>query len=107
MTGDRENLETEVGTDVLRRVPRHLEAIGKQDRLALVLYTLGGDTNTPWPFVNFLRYIETPTTCDSFVTRGSISQQPRARQQQQAIMTPANLEESCRRRRGSRPIDRG
>jgi len=36
-------------------VPRHLEAIGKQDRLALVLYTLGGDTNTPWPFVNFVR----------------------------------------------------
>src|SRR5262245_55260634 len=55
VTGDRENLETEVGTDVLPRVPRHLEAIGKQDRLALVLYTLGGDTNTPWPFVNFLR----------------------------------------------------
>jgi len=55
VTGDRENLETEVSTDVLRRVPRHLEAVGKQDRLALVLYTLGGDTNTPWPFVNFLR----------------------------------------------------
>jgi hypothetical protein len=55
VTGDRENLETEVGTDVLLRVPRHLEAIGKQERLALVLYTLGGDTNTPWPFVNFLR----------------------------------------------------
>src|SRR5262249_54874818 len=55
VTGDRENLETEVGADVLRRVPRHLEAIGKQDRLALVLYTLGGDTNTPRPFVNFLR----------------------------------------------------
>lgn len=55
VTGDRENLETEVSKDVLRRVPRHLEAIGKQDRLALVLYTLGGDTNTPWPFVNFLR----------------------------------------------------
>src|SRR5262249_29657057 len=35
--------------------PRHLEAIGKQERLALVLYTLGGDVNTPWPFVNFLR----------------------------------------------------
>jgi hypothetical protein len=55
VTGDRENLETEVGADVLQRVPRHLEAIGRQDRLALVLYTLGGDTNTPWPFVNFLR----------------------------------------------------
>jgi hypothetical protein len=55
VTGDREKLETEVSADVLRHVPRHLEAIGKQDRLALVLYTLGGDTNTPWPFVNFLR----------------------------------------------------
>src|SRR5262245_33240890 len=55
VTGDRENLSTEVSEDVLRRVPRHLEAIGKQERLALVLYTLGGDTNTPWPFVNFLR----------------------------------------------------
>jgi hypothetical protein len=55
VTGDRENLETEVGADVLRRLPRHLEAVGKQERLALVLYTLGGDTNTPWPFVNFLR----------------------------------------------------
>ncbi len=55
VTGDRENLETEVGADVLRRVPRHLDAIGRKERLALVLYTLGGDTNTPWPFVNFLR----------------------------------------------------
>jgi membrane-associated protease RseP (regulator of RpoE activity) len=54
VTGDRENLETEVSADVLRRVPRHLEA-GKQDRLALVLYTLGCDTNTPWPFVNIMR----------------------------------------------------
>jgi hypothetical protein len=42
VTGDRENLETEVSTDVLRRIPRHMEATGKQDRLALVLYTLGG-----------------------------------------------------------------
>jgi hypothetical protein len=55
VTGDREGLETEVGTDVLRRLPRHLEAIGRKERLALVLYTLGGDTNAPWPFVNFLR----------------------------------------------------
>src|SRR5215831_20445696 len=55
VTGDRENLEAYVGVDALPRLPRHLEAIGKQQRLALVLYTLGGDTNTPWPFVNFLR----------------------------------------------------
>jgi hypothetical protein len=62
VTGDRENLETEVSIEVLRRVPRHLEAIGRQDRLALVLYTLGGDVNTPWPFVNFLR-----AYCDELV----------------------------------------
>jgi pimeloyl-ACP methyl ester carboxylesterase len=55
VTGDREDLQTEVSADVLRRLPRHLDAVGKQHRLALVLYTLGGDTNTPWPFVNFLR----------------------------------------------------
>jgi hypothetical protein len=55
VTGDRPGLEAEVGADVLPRLPRHLEALGRQDRLALVLYTLGGDTNTPWPFVNFLR----------------------------------------------------
>jgi len=55
VTGDRENLQTDVSADVLRFLPRHLEAIGKRDRLALVLYTLGGDVNTPWPFVNFLR----------------------------------------------------
>ena len=55
VTGDRENFETEIGADVLPRLPRHLEAIGQQNRLALVLYTLGGDVNTPWRFVSFLR----------------------------------------------------
>lgn len=55
VTGDREGLETDVGADVLPRLPRHLDALGKQERLALVLYTLGGDVNTPWPFVNFVR----------------------------------------------------
>jgi hypothetical protein len=62
VTGDRENLELEVGADVLRRLPRHLDAIGRRRRLALVLYTLGGDTNTPWPFVNFVR-----AYCDELV----------------------------------------
>jgi hypothetical protein len=60
-----------VGADVLRRVPRHLEAIGKQDRLALVLYTLGGDTNTPWPFVptrSFMTRFGTLSPVDPSVT---------------------------------------
>jgi len=62
VTGDRAQLETEVGADVLPRLPRHLEAVGTRHRLALVLYTNGGDVNTPWPFVNFLR-----AYCDELV----------------------------------------
>jgi len=32
-------------------------------------------------------YIETPATCDTFVTRGVIAQRPQAQQQQQVIAT--------------------
>ena len=71
VTGDRENLETEVGSEVLRRVPRHLEAIGKpQPQQAQPPDEL--------PVVLERAYIDTPTTCDSFVTRGVISRQPPA-----------------------------
>jgi hypothetical protein len=49
------------------------------------------------PVVFERAYIETPTTCDSFVTRGVISQRPQARQQQRAILTPATLEVTSER----------
>lgn len=55
VTGDRENMQTVVAADSLPRIQRHLAAVPEKKRLSLVLYTLGGDTNTPWPFVNFLR----------------------------------------------------
>lgn len=55
VTGDRPNLHTGIAGDQIPLFPRHLAAIGECDRLALVLYTRGGDTNTPWPIVNFIR----------------------------------------------------
>ena len=55
VTGDRPNLPTQIAPDQVILFPRHLKAIGKQDRAALLLYTRGGDTNSAWPIVNFLR----------------------------------------------------
>lgn len=55
VTGDRENLITQIGVDQLVRFPRHLDAIGDQDSIAVLLYTRGGDTNVPWSIVNFIR----------------------------------------------------
>jgi len=55
VTGDRQNLHTQVGVDQVVRFPRHLEAVGERDSVALLLYTRGGDTNVPWSVVNFIR----------------------------------------------------
>jgi len=55
ITGDRENLHTQISVDQIVRFPRHLDSVGQQDAVALLLYTRGGDTNVPWPIVNFVR----------------------------------------------------
>lgn len=55
VTGDRPNLLTSVAADSLPRLARHVRALGPHDRIALLLYTRGGDTNTAWPIVNFIR----------------------------------------------------
>lgn len=56
VTGDRPNLETGVSArDQLPLFPRHLDALGHHEKLALLLYTRGGDTNAAWPIVNFVR----------------------------------------------------
>jgi serine dehydrogenase proteinase len=55
VTGDRPGLQTQVATEQLVQLPRHLDAIGRQDRLGILLYTRGGETHAAWPFVNFLR----------------------------------------------------
>jgi membrane-bound ClpP family serine protease len=55
VTGDRPNLPTQIAPDQVILFPRHLKAIGNQTRAGLLLYTRGGDTNSAWPIINFLR----------------------------------------------------
>lgn len=53
--GDRGNLETRVAPDVVPLVARHLRNIGKQPRIDLFLYTLGGDVLAGYRIVSLLR----------------------------------------------------
>lgn len=55
VTGDRQQLETRIAPDLLPLVSEHLSRIGFSDRLALFLYTPGGDSITGWGLVNLLR----------------------------------------------------
>lgn len=55
VTGDRGGLETQIGADQLPLFPRHLSVLGSQERIGLLLYTRGGDTNVPWSVVTALR----------------------------------------------------
>lgn len=55
VTGDRRNMETQIGADVVDIFGKHLESIGKTHRITLILYTLGGDTMATWSIVNLIR----------------------------------------------------
>lgn len=55
VTGDRKNMETQIGSDVVDIFGKHLECIGKTERITLILYTLGGDTMATWNIVNLIR----------------------------------------------------
>lgn len=55
VTGDRRNMETQIGADVVDIFGKHLESIGKTHRITLILYTLGGDTMATWNIVNLIR----------------------------------------------------
>lgn len=46
----------QIAGDVLPIIGRHLDAIGKVKKLALVLHTKGGALDAPWPLVNMLRH---------------------------------------------------
>lgn len=55
LTADRGLVEIPVAEDIVRMIFRHLQAIGKVDKLDLFIYSRGGDTNTPWPLVSACR----------------------------------------------------
>jgi len=64
MTGDRmpANLfPTQIALDVTPKFFKHLQLIGKTNRLSLFLYSTGGVIDAPWPLVNLIREY-----CDEF-----------------------------------------
>jgi hypothetical protein len=55
VTGDRQGMETRIAPDILSLVSEHLASIGSTEKLALFIYTPGGDTIVGWGLVNLLR----------------------------------------------------
>src|SRR3989344_3722653 len=55
LTGDRKPFTTQVASDVIHLFQQHLEAIGTQPKISLLLYTRGGDMITPLRLVKLLR----------------------------------------------------
>jgi len=61
VTGDRRGLETVIASDTIDLFTRHLDMMGNPHKLALYLYTTGGDTLSAWSIVNLVRQF-----CDVF-----------------------------------------
>jgi len=61
LAGDRPGMETKVASDVHPLFYDHLNAIGRQDRIDLFLYTTGGVTNSAYALVNMIKEY-----CDHF-----------------------------------------
>jgi hypothetical protein len=61
VSGDRQNLETQIHPEVLDRFIHHLDLIGVTGKLSLYLYTRGGSTLAAWSIVNLVRQF-----CDEF-----------------------------------------
>lgn len=55
LTGDRQGMQTQFGSDAIPLFRRHLENIGEVESISLFLYTRGGDTNVPWRLVGLIR----------------------------------------------------
>ncbi len=55
VTGDRQPFVTKVAEDIIPIFARHLEKIGKQDKISLFLYTRGGDMITPIRLIKLMR----------------------------------------------------
>ncbi len=55
VTGDRPGMEAQIGVDAPDVFLEHLDAIGKANKISLILYTRGGDTLAAWNIINLLR----------------------------------------------------
>lgn len=61
VTGDRKNMEIQIGSDALDHFVEHLDKIGKTKRISLVIYSRGGNTLTGWSLVQLIKQF-----CDEF-----------------------------------------
>src|SRR5262245_29412574 len=48
MTADRQGAAGQIAEDAVRPMYDHLLRFGKQDRIDLLLYSVGGHTDVPW-----------------------------------------------------------
>ncbi|MCK4918951.1 MAG: hypothetical protein KAS01_01040 [Candidatus Pacebacteria bacterium] len=55
VTGDRQPFVTKVADDIIPIFAKHLEKIGKQNKISLFLYTRGGDMITPIRLIKLIR----------------------------------------------------
>lgn len=55
ITGDRAPFTTQIADDGIRLIRKHLDIIGKQDRISLFLYSRGGDMITPLRLCRLIR----------------------------------------------------
>ncbi len=61
VTGDRRQLETQIGKEVLDLFVHHLDLIRHAEKITLFLYTNGGDVIASWSIANLIRQF-----CDEF-----------------------------------------
>ena len=61
ITGDRQPFVTRIADDVIPIFNRHLESMGRQERLSLFIYTRGGDMVAPLRLVKLIR-----SSCNEF-----------------------------------------
>lgn len=55
VTGDRPGMEAQIGADTPDLFLEHLDAIGRVNKISLILYTCGGNTLAAWNIVNLFR----------------------------------------------------
>lgn len=55
VTSDRIDFGAQISDDAVNYILKHLDTIGKVDKISLYLYTLGGDILAAWNIVNLIR----------------------------------------------------
>jgi hypothetical protein len=55
VTSDRQNAETNIGSDILAPFANHLDTMGDVEKITLYIYSNGGSTLAGWSLVNLIR----------------------------------------------------